>query len=393
LKRVTAALSTALLIILLPGAALGANPVQGAKCSKAGLSQTYLNLKFTCIKSGNKLIWSKSSLKPSPKPSPKPATTTLPSPISTTENKTEKAPTTATSATPTSSPTAIPDWRKTQIKLLEDLQSRKPTVVQKLNFILSPNANKVTASKLESAYQEPITLLSNLFVNPSPVTFLVMNESDHDWWVDQVKSLNSNQDLGWWNGSHCSVSVFVHCGYGSTPNPDGSFHFGQLLGSKFEWNTQDYVIAYHESIHVYQLGLMGNRMSFLPNWFAEGQANYLGATFVNRFRSTESVRDGEIRNLLNKLPELKNYKLQDWVTFLEKIDSDSNYVFQAGLGYSIGMLLLEDIYNKFNYEAVQNWMLDIKSGNSYKDAFEKVFKIKYQEWLTGSAAEHLSRQL
>ena len=59
-----------------------------------------------------------------------------------------------------------------------------------------------------------------------------MNENDRDWWIDQVKKLKSNQDLDWWNGSHCSVYAAVHCGYGSSPSADGSFHFGQLLGSK-----------------------------------------------------------------------------------------------------------------------------------------------------------------
>jgi hypothetical protein len=47
-----------------------ATPKAGAKCSKAGTTTTAAGKKFTCIKSGNKLVWNKGvAIKAAPKPS------------------------------------------------------------------------------------------------------------------------------------------------------------------------------------------------------------------------------------------------------------------------------------------------------------------------------------
>jgi hypothetical protein len=49
-----------------------ATPKAGQKCSKLGVNQTYSGKKFTCIKSGSKLVWNKGAVIPkaaSPKPS------------------------------------------------------------------------------------------------------------------------------------------------------------------------------------------------------------------------------------------------------------------------------------------------------------------------------------
>jgi hypothetical protein len=50
-----------------------ATPKAGAKCSKAGSTSTASGKKFTCIKSGTKLVWNKGiAIKAAPKPSPNP---------------------------------------------------------------------------------------------------------------------------------------------------------------------------------------------------------------------------------------------------------------------------------------------------------------------------------
>ena len=371
------ALTLVAALTLLPVQPLAAKTVAGTKCPKLGATSLSLGKKFTCIKSANKLIWNKGVATKTPTPMATPKPNPLPSP----------------STSPTTEAEVLPEWQVKQLQVVAKLQSLKPSAIQKLKFVLSPNANKESAAKLESSYQEPITLLSNLYVNPNPVTFLVMNENDYDWWVAQVKLLNSKQASDWWNGSHCKVTELVHCGYGSSPNDDGSFHFGQLLGSKFTWNVNDYVIAYHESIHVYQLGLMGNRMQALPPWFAEGQANYLGAAFVHRFKNSSLIRKDQIRDLNYKNPVARSYTLAQWSEFLARIDSDYEFTFSNGFGYSVGNLLVENLYNQFDQSDIHNWLLQIKSGENYKDAFQKVFKLNYQTWLTEDAAKYLDSQV
>ena len=61
----------------------------GAKCSKAGTTATASGKKFTCVKSGTKLVWNKGvAVKAAPKPSPNPVfkpvePTPAPTPIAT----------------------------------------------------------------------------------------------------------------------------------------------------------------------------------------------------------------------------------------------------------------------------------------------------------------------
>jgi hypothetical protein len=297
--------------------------------------------------------------------------------------------------TPTPTPTEAPvgRWQARQFEILKEFSGLKPPVTQKLNFILSPEVSRVAADALKDSYQEPISFLSNLFVNPVVVTFLVMNENEKEWWWNQVQGLGSTMEKDWWGGSHCQPDSFKHCGYGSSPNPDGSFHFGQLLGSKFIWQGQDYLIAYHESIHVYQLGFMGSRIRALPLWFAEGQANYLGFTFSHKYRNSATQRSDEIRRLLSNFPELSNFGQSEWKVWLQKVDSDSDFVFNNGLGYSVGELILESLYNSHSYQDVHNWMLEIKNGSNYKDGFKKIFGMDYDAWLQNTVAPYLDSQI
>ena len=363
-----------------------ASPKAGAKCTKAGSTATAGGKKFTCIKSGTKLVWNKGvTIKAAPKPSPTP--TAIGDPIGAVGS---------TNTSSTSSPQVeapVGKWQETQFAILKSLSQSKPDVIQKLNFVYSPKVRRSEADKLQASYQEPMTLLSSLYVNPNTVTFLIMDETEHDWWWTQVQGLNSNMDKNWWGGIHCQPNPNSHCGYGSSPNREGAFHFGQILGSQFVWKDYDYTITYHEAIHVYQLGLMGPRMNALPNWFAEGQANYFGFTFSHKYRNSEIQRRDSIRSLKQNFYSVSNFNLSQWVDWIKKVDSDAQFTFDNGLGYTIGELILESLYNDYDYRKVHDWMVLIKNGDTYKVAFKKVFDKDYDIWLETVVVPYLYSQL
>ncbi len=77
----------------------------GTKCSKAGATSTYNGKKYTCVKSGKKLVWNKGVALPKPAPVATPTPTPTPSPTQTV------APTPIVTPTPT--PT-IRDWSETR---------------------------------------------------------------------------------------------------------------------------------------------------------------------------------------------------------------------------------------------------------------------------------------
>lgn len=71
--RKTALVAILISALLIPVSAQGATAKAGAKCTKLKSTQTVSGKKFTCIKSGKKLVWDKGvkvTVKPTPKPTP-----------------------------------------------------------------------------------------------------------------------------------------------------------------------------------------------------------------------------------------------------------------------------------------------------------------------------------
>lgn len=78
-----------MLLWLIPASSvIAATPKAGAKCAKLKQVQVYKGLRYTCIKSAGKLIWSKGikvatptpTLTPTPSPTPTPTPTLTPTP-------------------------------------------------------------------------------------------------------------------------------------------------------------------------------------------------------------------------------------------------------------------------------------------------------------------------
>lgn len=93
MRRASAVLAPFMALILVASSAQAATaPKPGSACKKVGQTITAAGKKFTCVKSGKKLVWNKGTLVPAPKPPP----TATPRP--------EPTP----SATPTSTPTPTP---------------------------------------------------------------------------------------------------------------------------------------------------------------------------------------------------------------------------------------------------------------------------------------------
>ena len=88
-------------------------PVAGATCSKLKATQIFQGKRFTCIKSGKKLVWNKGvtirvTATPTPKPSATPTPTPTPSVTESLSPTPTPTPTPSTSPTPTPKPTPTP---------------------------------------------------------------------------------------------------------------------------------------------------------------------------------------------------------------------------------------------------------------------------------------------
>jgi hypothetical protein len=102
------------------GANAATSPKAGATCGKAGKTATYKGKKFTCVKSGKKLVWNKGVAIPkpmasptpfatksaSPSPSATPLPSVSPSAVSTASPSASSTPSASTTTNPSSSPSA-----------------------------------------------------------------------------------------------------------------------------------------------------------------------------------------------------------------------------------------------------------------------------------------------
>lgn len=139
----------------------------GTKCSKAGATSTYNGKKYTCVKSGKKLVWNKGVTLPKPKP----VATPTPSPSPTPTQTVEPTPVFTPTPTPTPTPT-IRDWagtRSTDLGYIYEYESGCSTEkdlppilseLQKASLGVNGCAGINRFAKYELGSQRPTTNLS-----------------------------------------------------------------------------------------------------------------------------------------------------------------------------------------------------------------------------------------
>ena len=86
-------------------------PVAGATCSKLNATQVYQGKRFTCVKSGKKLVWNKGvtiKVTPTPTPTPSPTSSATATPTPSVSESITPSPTPTPTPTPKPSPTPTP---------------------------------------------------------------------------------------------------------------------------------------------------------------------------------------------------------------------------------------------------------------------------------------------
>ncbi len=124
--------------LLMPVSAQGATAKAGASCTKIKATQIVGKKKFTCIKSGKKLVWNKGIAVAAPKQSPSPSITLAPSPtpLAFPAPSASPAVTISASPTPVNTPTPKPSDTLTPV----NTPSPKPSDTPSPSASPSPSA-------------------------------------------------------------------------------------------------------------------------------------------------------------------------------------------------------------------------------------------------------------
>ena len=386
-KRLGVLLTVTLALVLLQPIATAAVKA-GAKCSKAGATSISAGKKFTCVKSGNKLIWNKGVVVKKPMPSPTPTST--PSPISTPS----PSPTPTITPTPSPSPTpkaptsfddlvenyqgiAYAAWSKSREKILA---STKTDIT--LKMIMGPNS--------QLTYKEPlipIDLVSRMYagsVEPVEIYYLAFNYEDREWAVNQMESILPNSGSRWVTDTACRTKETCWGG--------GSFYNGSnryLIVLAVELKTPVKLtgtVEAHEFTHtIQQMNIKKGRpaQEFLydpwpPTWYWEGQAEFTqhAAVYYDSFADYLKFRKNTSSDLYtNQL--LNSQYLEKYFVFNAPDTWQKSY--ERWYQYSIGAMFVEILTALKGPDSTMEMWKIASSGVDFKTAFERVYGISFDK--------------
>ena len=312
-------------------------PKAGAKCTKVNSTQIVGTKKFTCVKSGSRLIWNKGvSLSRSAiaSPTPHPATSASP------ENVIKSEPNPFDSM-------PFPD-EFTRAQMVERTLSNFDNYVRQSN---SKQTYKLIIDKdFQHKSKEITKLVGEVYASlPFPpgypmVVFVVTRDRQF-----LEKSVMENSDLYKPGQSQLVMKPCLNCSYEGWASTD--------LGLSN--------VIPHEIFHTWHLAVynfQNRRINGDPSnplvppvWLEEGGAEFFGNIF---YRSVEDYYPGS-------LVSYKPYRLQDYRT--REMD--------GRLPYSLGRLASEYIVASKGYEKFLSIYLNVGQGQDFPTAFENALGI------------------
>jgi hypothetical protein len=407
MKRVLAVvLSPILLLSLLSGVANAATPKAGATCSKAGTTATSNGFKYTCIKSGKKLVWDKGVKVVTPAATATP-TPKMPVPVSLPVVQTGSI----TFANAVTNYAQIPQvaWQNVQDAIAANPDVNVPTTIH-----IGPN----TDASL-SAITTGLNRINKLFAGFTSVSKyygIVYAAKDLKWAQNDAVTLFQTMGL---KGSFAQLDVIknqssagceingttvVECGGGmawdlrNNNSTAGGSYYGVQSGGYWtdaQKNVGPMTQVNHEALHNYQIiqfsktPLTGNQNTSAdamhdatPWWFSEGQANGIGiSTFVDKFSDYLAVRQQTV--VRNPGPNAKvPTTAEGFKSFLMNAQKASPENPNWMLAYSIGYSAVETLIAIGGPRATLALYALGANGEKWETAFKNVYGISWDQGAT-----------
>jgi hypothetical protein len=377
-KKVLLLLVLALVVgAITPVATAAVKP--GAKCTKQGQISTTAGKKYTCVKSGKKLVWNKGvAVKAAARPDLNPV---------------------LKPAEPTPTPTPTPsidrkDWELIYLKIWDEFEKSQNQGSFPFDYKLGPTVNQDKARESIAAYDKAmkpwLAILDGAKV--SPVIWTIMSEKDYAWWKQVVEQQESTAPNYAWNPvsnmlGHCQLSSNAFCGYGATyksNTPEYKFLQYNVIGSNYSQSPNGNTVN-HESVHFYQLSVVQGFPRDLPCWYVEGQASLYGNALEHNLTSqrSSSIRQRDnFKGIVRQYqPSADSFTTKNWTEILKNMyqphiscSSQQDY-----FKYAVGMFAWEHLYEKFGPKVMHQVLLDFKEGKSFDQASQARLGLNLEE--------------
>lgn len=343
-------------------------PKAGTVCSKQGISKTYQGKKFTCIKSGKKLVWNNGVL----------------------IKKKDSV------ATPTVTPTTKSGQGFASQAMLSISAQMKNAANSnlKIDFLVAKDSNKLFVDLVPITITEDARFWSN-FYNPKvtlPVAiaqpgdaawlneqFAKYSFSLHPWRYDQINNQNNKE-----------IMIFDA---DENPSTDSVLYF--VLGKDRPTLTPTFTknVITHEFVHIVQVGLTKARNGRIPCWSTEGSAVFYGnAITASRSGNPEADYLNNRRNWLAQLnlkTVLAGKSETEILDLLKKSESDFRVCAEPlYFGYSAGSLMSEILIAEHGHEKFVQWWIKSKD-NDWRKEFTALFGVEVDSFYRNVAIPYI----
>jgi hypothetical protein len=378
-KKLIAFFSILSLFLSTPLIPANAAAKAGAKCNKAGITEVVKDKSYTCVKSGNKLIWDKGM-----KIQRNPAGNTAP----------------------------MSAGMKAALDNLAAFPKSKVTP-QALNYNFGPNAEKDMSNTIKKNAEVTMQFFVDFYQDSKPYPIFYGSDKDVDWVIAEWRKNGYVEAVG--NEIFEQSVSNVRRRAGPTSVMVGSDNRlpqtpmillasrSALLSNNVQVNT------IHHVVHGIQGRITGGNDLQLGCWGREGAAQFYGWAIMDRnFRTIGGSDYASERRVQNKpvfpwnapKTNLLMFSESQWLETLKLLEGDKfgnksycNLDQEIGnLAYSSGALLYERLVGEFGHQKVMDWWYEIRSTSDWKVAFEKVFKLNIDDWYKQSAIPYLMKE-
>jgi hypothetical protein len=362
----------------------------GASCKKAGATTAVAGKKFTCVKSGKRLVWNKGVDLPKPKPTaaPTPAPTPTPTPIET--------PTPVPSTTPIPAPIIekapsgfndlvenfrgvyVGVWNSSNTKIVAN-----PPIDVKQNILLGPNT-KLPNVEIPEMYSRGTQFFAG-YTQPKSFNALYYVFEDMKWAEDKVFELYQNTIDVQQVKRNCQSSQRCNGANASLSKPEiGHANYGVVIGASNPYHAKG-GIEIHEYAHMVQMmqfqgkptQRMNGGLGLLPNWFVEGHAHLAGN--VASARTLTDYRDFRSFWLNANAEGLAGYWPESIESFYEKLAPGKFDQSVQSNVYSIGYFSVEALASIKGVDSTMEIVKLVSDGSTWDQAFLKVYGISWKE--------------
>ena len=353
----------------------------GATCSKLGATSTYAGKKYTCIKSGKRLVWDKGVAIPKPVPtvSPTPTATVAPSSTPTPAPILTKTPTGFGDLVDSFKGVYISVWNSSDAKIKRSLP-----VDVKQNILFGPNT-KSPSSEISKMFSRATQFFSG-YAQPTSFDAIYYVFDDIPWASQKLLELYGNPDQAQAPSRNCQSRQRCNGASANVPKTNiGQANFAVLDGGHLDPYHLQGGIEIHEYTHMVQFMQFQGKPTYqqqggfalLPNWFVEGHAHLAGN--VGAALTLDDYKSFRNQWLNARAEGLVGYSPESIEGFYEKLSpgkSDSSV--QSNV-YSIGYFTVEAMASIKGVDSPIALIKLVSDGATWDDAFLKVYGISWKE--------------